>query len=61
MKRMENNEKMIKNEEWTACICGLTLAEKQVGYPRTVDNDSDDSDWERSAFGAFNLTWVGLF
>ena len=35
-------------------ICGLTLAEKQIGYFRTVDNDSGDSDWERSVFGAFN-------
>ena len=35
-------------------ICGLTLAEKQIGYSWTVDNDSDDSDWERSAFDAFN-------
>ena len=35
-------------------ICGLTFAEKQIGYSRTVDDDSDDSDWERSAFDALN-------
>ena len=35
-------------------ICGLTLAEKQKGYSRTVDDDSNDYDWERSAFDAFN-------
>ena len=35
-------------------ICLLTLVEKQIGYSRTVDNDSDDSDWERSAFDGFN-------
>ena len=26
--------------------------EKQIDYSRTVDNDSDGSDWERSAFDA---------
>ena len=35
-------------------IWGLTLAEKQIGYTQTVDDCSDDSDWERSAFDAFN-------
>ena len=30
-------------------IYGLTLEGKQIGYFWTVDDDSDDSDWERSA------------
>ena len=35
-------------------ICGLTLEEKQIGYsPAINDEASDDSDWERSAFDAF--------
>ena len=35
-------------------ICGLTLEEKQIGYsPAINDEDSDDSDWERSAFDVF--------
>ena len=35
-------------------ISGPTLAEKQIGYSQIVDDDSDDSVWERSAFDAFN-------
>ena len=35
-------------------ICGLTLAEKQIGFSRTIDNGSDDSHWERYIFDAFN-------
>ena len=35
-------------------ICGLTLVEKQIGYSQTVDDDSDDCNWERYAFDACN-------
>ena len=35
-------------------ICGLTLAEKQIGYSRTVGNESNNSDWKSSAFNVFN-------
>jgi hypothetical protein len=38
-------------------VCMMTLEEKQIGYSPIIDaGDSDDSDWERSAFDAFEDT-----